>query len=301
MKSKLQGNIMLLICALIWGSAFVAQSFSRSLVGPFTFLFARSVIGTVVLLPVIAFFGGRKKKAGTYRPLSTADKKRLLLGGLLCGAALFAASAFQQAGIFIDASAGDAGFITALYVLIVPLLRLMLGQKASGRVWLGVLLALLGLYFLTDRLVGFTTGNLLVLACAFLFSVQILLVDYFAPKMDGLHLSFMQFAVEALLAFFAMLLFETPSLSAICNAYLPILYTGVLSSGVAYTLQILGQMRTDPTAASLIMSLESVFALLFGMLLQPEENPVKVLKLFGCLLIFTAIVLAQLPERRRRT
>ncbi len=298
MKSKLQGNIMLLLCSVIWGSAFVAQSFSRDLVDPFTFLFARSAIAVIVLWPVAAFFDCFRKKNASYQSMTKSDKKTLVYGGIFCGAALFAASAFQQAGIFLKASAGDAGFITALYILIVPLIRLLFGQKASWRVWIGVILALFGLYFLTDQFDGFTTGSLLVLMCAFLFSVQILLVDYFAPKTNGIRLSCIQFITEAFLALLAMLLFERPSLSAMLHAWQPILYTGVLSSGVAYTLQILGQARTDPTAASLIMSLESVFAMLFGMLLQPEEHPMRAIKLLGCIFIFSAIILAQIPDRK---
>lgn len=299
MKSQLKGNLMLLICALIWGSAFVAQSVGMDHVGPFTFQAVRSLIGGAVLIPVILIFDLIGKKRGDKKPPEEkGDRKTLIAGGVICGAVLCAASCFQQFGIAIDASAGDAGFITALYILIVPVIRMIFGKKVGYKTWLGVALALLGLYLLTEKFGGFTKGCLMVLISAFIFAVHILVVDRFAPVTDGIKLSCIQFFVSAAISGILMFIFESPSFSDIWAAKGSILYAGAMSSGVAYTLQILGQKYTKPTPASMIMSLESVFALLTGMLLQPESNPVKAIKLLGCVLIFAAIILAQLPDKK---
>lgn len=297
MKSQLKGNIMLLITAAIWGVAFVAQSEGMNYVGPFTFLASRSVIGGIVLIPVILIFGLLNKDKEKH---TSESRKILVKGGVLCGTALFAASYFQQAGIAIDASAGDAGFITALYILIVPIIRLIFGAKPGARTWCAVAVALLGFYFLTEQLGGFTWGSFLVLISAVLFAVHILVVDYFAPKADGVKLSCIQFFTCAALAAVCMAIFEEPSWKNILSAKASILYAGALSSGVGYTLQVVAQKFTHPTAASMIMSLESVFALIAGMLIQPEENPVKLIKILGCVLIFAAIILVQLPEKRAK-
>lgn len=294
MKSQVKGNIMLFICALVWGIAFVAQSEGMKHVGAFTFLSVRSFIGAAVLIPVIFIFSKVNKNKEVKEP---ENKKMLLLGGLACGAALCAASAFQQFGIAIDASAGDAGFITALYILIVPIIKLLFGSKIGIKTWIGVALALFGFYLLTEKFGGFTLGCLLVLISAFLFAVHILVVDYFAGKADGVRLSCLQFFACAVISGVLMLIFEKPSFADIWAAKSSIIYAGAMSSGVGYTLQVLGQKYTKPTAASMIMSLESVFALIAGMILQPEANPVKLIKITGCVLIFAAIILAQLPEK----
>ena len=297
-KSQLKGNIMLLIAAILWGSTFVAQSAGTSLVDPFTYLASRSFIGCIVLLPVIFVMDSFKKKEGTYKKMTPATKKNLLTGGILCGVVLCAASGFQQFGMWLDASAGDAGFITALYILIVPVAGLFFGKKVGLKVWIGVIMALFGLYLLTEKF-AFNLGTLMVLVCAFIFSAHIMVIDYFSPKVDGVRLSCLQFLTVGILASILMFIFEKPSISAIIDAAIPILYAGVMSSGIAYTLQILGQKHTDPTVASMIMSLESVFALLSGMLIQPEANPAKPIKLMGCGIIFAAIIIAQLPDRRK--
>lgn len=285
---------MLFICALVWGIAFVAQSEGLKHVGAFTFLSVRSFIGAAVLVPVIFIFSASHKDNEKKAP---ENKKALLVGGIACGAALCAASSFQQFGIACDTSAGDAGFITALYILIVPIIRTLFGSKVGVKTWIGVALALLGFYLLTERFGGFTMGSLLVLISAFLFAVHILVVDHFVSNADGVKLSCIQFFTCAVISGILMLVFEKPSFDDIWAAKTSILYAGAVSSGVGYTLQVLGQKYTNPTAASMIMSLESVFALIAGMILQPEANPVKLIKITGCVLIFAAIILAQLPEK----
>ncbi|MDO5477852.1 MAG: DMT family transporter [Clostridia bacterium] len=297
-KSQLKGNICLLIAALLWGTTFVAQSEGTDLVDPFTYLASRSYIGCIVLIPVIMFMDALKKRNGTYKKADKAEKKTLIKGGVLCGIVLCAASGFQQFGMWLDASAGDAGFITALYILIVPVAGLFFGKKVGIKVWIGVIIALLGLYLLTEKF-SFNAGTFMVLICAFVFAVHIMVIDYFSPKVDGVRLSCIQFFVTAILATVLMFIFEKPSLNAIIDAAIPILYAGVMSSGIAYTLQIVGQKYTDPTVASMIMSLESVFALLSGMMLQPDENPAKLIKLLGCAAIFVAIIIAQLPDKKK--
>lgn len=293
MKSQLKGNLMLLLTAMIWGVAFVAQSVGMEHVGAFAFLSIRSLIASAVLVPVICVSsrGSQKKEY---------SKKTLVLGGIACGTALCAASAFQQYGIACDASAGDAGFITALYILIVPIIRLFFGKRAGIKTWLAVALALFGFYLLTEKFGGFTFGCLLVLISAVLFAVHILVVDYFAPRADGIKLSCIQFLVTGIIAGVFMLITEKPDMADIWSARVPILYAGVLSSGVGYTLQVIAQKYTKPTQASMIMSLESVFALIAGMILQPAANPVKLVKIAGCVLIFGAIVITELPERTKK-
>lgn len=296
MKQQMKGNIMLLITAMIWGVAFVAQSKGMEHVGPFTFLSVRSVIGGAVLIPVILIFAAINKRSGEKK--APENKKTLITGGILCGTALCIASCFQQAGISMDASAGDAGFITALYILIVPIMRLFFGKRVGLRTWCSVAVALFGFYLLTEKFGGFTKGCMMVLVSALFFAVHILVIDYFSPKADGVKLSCIQFFTCAVISGILMLVFEKPTLGDIWTARIAILYAGMLSSGVAYTLQVVAQKYTKPTSASMIMSLESVFALIAGMIIQPEANPIKLIKITGCVLIFAAIVLVQLPEKR---
>jgi len=295
MNSRLRGNLLLLLTALIWGTAFVAQSVGAGYVGPFTFNCARSVLGGLVLIPVIFVLD----KAGiTHRPQTKAERKTLTLGGICCGTALAVASAFQQLGV-ARTTVGKAGFITALYILIVPLLGWLFLKKKVGRlVWIGVGLALVGMYLLcmTESL-SVSFGDLLVLVCAFCFSIHILVIDYFSPKADGVRLSCIQFFTAAVVSGILMLLFEQPSFEAVLGAALPIAYAGIMSSGVAYTLQVVAQRDTDPTVASMLMSLESVFALLAGWVLLNQALSVK--ELCGAVLVFCAIILAQLPEKKK--
>lgn len=294
MNSRLRGNLMLLLTAFIWGTAFVAQSVGAGFVGPFTFICVRSILGGLVLLPVIFVLD----KAGiTQKPQTRADKKTLLTGGICCGAALAIASVVQQMGVE-RTTVGKAGFITALYILIVPMIGLFLKKKVGKLVWIGVGLALVGMYLLciTESFtIGF--GDLLVLICSFCYSIHIMVIDHFSPKADGVRLSCIQFFTAAVISGVFMLLFETPSLEGLRGGAFPIAYAGIMSSGVAYTLQVVAQKDTDPTVASMLMSLESVFALLAGWVLLNQALSVK--EMCGALLVFCAIILAQLPEKKK--
>jgi len=294
MNSRLRGNLMLLLTAFIWGTAFVAQSVGADFVGPFTFICTRSVLGGLVLLPVIFLLD---KTGITKKPETGADKKTLAIGGICCGAALAIASVVQQMGVE-RTSVGKAGFITALYILIVPMIGLFLKKKVGKLVWIGVGLALVGMYLLciTESFtIGF--GDLLVLICSFCYSVHIMVIDHFSPKVDGVRLSCIQFFTAAVISGIFMLLFETPSLEALKGAAFPIAYAGIMSSGVAYTLQVVAQKDTDPTVASMLMSLESVFALLAGWVLLNQALSLK--EMCGAVLVFCAIILAQLPEKKK--
>ncbi len=288
---------MLLLTALIWGSSFVAQRAGMEYIGPFTFNGIRSLIGGLVLIPVIFLFS-KEKNAELTEAEKKAGKKTLLLGGILCGIVLFAASSLQQIGM-VYTTAGKAGFITALYIVLVPILGVFIRKKVKPIVWLCVILAVAGLYLLcmTDGL-SLGQGDLLVLLCAFAFSIHILVIDYFAPRTDGVALSCIQFFVCGILSLFPMFLAETPVWFAILDCWIPILYAGVLSCGVAYTLQILAQKHTDPTVASLLLSLESVFAAIAGAIILHEQLAPR--ELAGCVLMFAAIIIAQLPSKTER-
>ena len=296
----MKNSLVLLLTAFIWGVAFVAQSVGGDAVGCFTFNGVRSLIGAAVLLPVIAFLDKQKKKElGEDQFLAQkGDKKTLILGGISCGLMLCIASNFQQFGISFT-TVGKAGFITAMYILIVPILGLFMKKKVGMKVWLGVILATVGLYMLcmTSESFSLSKGDLLVLVCAGFFSLHILIIDYFSPKVDGVRLSCIQFFVCGLISTVIAFIFENPNLGAILSGWLPILYAGVMSCGVAYTLQIIGQKNMDPTVASLILSLESVFSVLAGWVLLNQKLSVR--ELFGCVLMFLAIILAQLPERTK--
>lgn len=295
MSKKMRGNLMLLLTALIWGTAFVAQSAGMDHVQPFTYNGVRTLIGGLVLIPVIFFFDRIKPAA---QRLSVEEQrlvnKNSVIGGICCGVVLCVASCFQQFGVSMT-TAGKAGFITALYIVIVPLMGVFIKKKIPKIIWLCVAIAVSGFYLLCVK-EGFSvgTGDLLVLCCAFFFSIHIMVIDHFtAGKVDGVRMSCVQFLVAGIMAIVLMFLFEEPTLASIWDARVSILYAGVMSCGVAYTLQILGQKDTDPTTATLLMSLESVFAALSGWVLLNESLSVK--ELFGCALVFAAVILAQIP------
>lgn len=298
-RKKLRANLLLLLTAMIWGAAFVAQSVGMDYIGPYTFLCSRSILGGVVLLPVIAF---RERKAGngergTEKRLP-GNRKTLLMGGIACGVVLFIASAFQQIGIQ-HTTAGKAGFITAMYMVLVPLMGLFFGKKIGLKVWSAVVVALVGMYLLCfagGSLGAINRGDLLEMACAIGFTAHILVIDHFSGRADGVKMSCIQFFVCGALAFVGMMLFESPSGKDLLEAWLPIVYAGVLSSGVGYTLQIVAQKDTEPTVASLLMSLESVFSLVFGWILLHEVMSAR--ELIGCVLMFAAIIWVQLPGRK---
>ena len=297
-NTRLRSSLILVAGAMIWGFAFVSQSVGARYVEAGTFLAFRSWIAVLFLLPVTAVVSGMRKKAGvpTGAPLNRAQKRIHLIGGVCCGTALFLASAAQQMGIAYTTTA-KAGFITALYVIIVPVLSVLLGQVPSKRIWFCVLLGLVGLYLLCMTGVVFSPGrgDALMLLCAFLFSIQIMLVNHFSGRVDGLRLSFLEMLTEAVLATVFMLVFEHPTREGIMAALPALLYAGIMSSGVAYTFQILGQKGTDPAVASLIMSLESVFSAIGGWLILHQKLSVR--EAMGCALMFMAIVIAQLPDR----
>lgn len=291
MKQKLINNGMLLLTAAIWGCAFVAQSVGMDYLGPFTFNSVRCLLGAAVLIPVILMVRRDKTKEQKRRE----NPKTLLIGGLCCGAAFTIATTVQQIGIMYT-TAGKAGFITALYILIVPVMGIFLGKKAGVKVWIGVAVAVVGMYLLCIK-EGFTIskGDFLILLCAVVFSVHILLIDYFSPRVDGVSMSCIQFLVCGVVSAVPMMMWERPTMDAILAAWMPIVYAGVFSCGVAYTLQIIAQKHVDPTVASLLLSLESVFSVLAGWVILGEKMNGK--ELLGCVLVFAAVILAQLPEK----
>ena len=291
-------SLPLLLTATIWGVAFVSQSVGMAYVGPFTFNAARSLIGAAVLVPCIALLKKiQKKEEGPEEVHQKEDKRTLLRGGICCGVILAVASSFQQFGLLYT-TVGKAGFITAMYIILVPLLGIFAGKKVGLRIGISVVIAVAGLYLLcmTESL-RLEAGDILVLLCAVVFSFHIMVIDHFSPLVDGVKMSCIQFLTCGILCGICMFLFEAPKLSMILAAWKPVLYAGVMSCGVAYTLQIVGQKGMNPTVASLIMSLESVISVLAGFVLLHEVLSRR--ELFGCVLMFAAIILAQLPERKR--
>ena len=286
--NQLRGSLLLLLTSMIWGAAFVAQSAGMDYIGPFTFNGLRMLMGAAVLLPFLL-----KRRTGAHT--NASERKMLLRGGILCGVALFVGSTLQQIGI-VDTTAGKAGFITAMYVVLVPVMGVFVGHKQPWLVWLGVALSAVGMYFLcVHESLSLNRGDLMVLAGAVGFSFHILLIDRYSAHVDGVKLSCLQFFVAGVLGLVFMFLFETPQISQIFAAWLPLLYAGVLSCGVAYTLQILGQRDTDPTIASMILCLEAVFSVVFSWFLLGERLSAR--EIFGCVLIFAAILLAQLKGK----
>ncbi len=297
-KNQLIGSLFLLICAFIWGSAFVAQTTGAEYVGPFTFICLRNILGGLVIIPVVFISDGIKKN-GNYHKSEKKDKKNLILGGICCGTALCFASVFQQAGIDRGTDPGKAGFITALYILLVPLSSIFMKKRVRPIIWPCILASVVALYLLCvtqDNSVAFS--DLLVLICAALYTVHILVIDRVSPHVDGVKLSCIQFFVASLISFFPAVFYEGFDFKSIIAALPSIAYAGIMSSGVAYTLQILGQQKTEPTLASMIMSLESVFAVLTSMLvLHLTPSPREAV---GCVIMFAAIIVAQLPEKKKK-
>lgn len=290
-------SLALFGASLIWGFAFVSQSVGARYVGANTFLAGRSWIAVIVLIPGLRVADLIRKKTGlpSSRPANRTQRRLHMLGGAACGTALFLASAAQQIGIS-DTTTAKAGFITALYVVIVPLFSIFVGRAPGKRIWVSVMLGVIGLYFLcmADGFGEIRRGDLLMMLCALVFSVQILLVMHFSSMIDGIRLSFAEVLTEAILASVSMLIFEHPTLEALKAAAPALLYAGVMSSGIAYTLQIIGQKGLDPTIASLIMCLESVFSAIGGWLFLGQRLTAR--ELFGCALMFAAIVLSQIQD-----
>ncbi|NLL80460.1 MAG: DMT family transporter [Clostridiales bacterium] len=299
--STIRNSLLLLLAACIWGVAFVAQSAGMEHVGPFTFNACRFLLGGTVLLPLIAVRSRQRNAEGMSESKDEKKKRRriALLGGICCGLAICTASSFQQMGI-VYTSVGKAGFITTLYIIIVPIFGMFFGRKVRPVIWLGAVMAAAGLYLLCmNESFSLNKGDILVFVCAVLFSVHILVIDYFSPRADGVVLSCLQFYTSAIICIVLSVLFEQPSWENILHAAVPILYAGIMSCGVAYTLQIIGQKGMDPTVASLILSLESVVSVLAGWAILGQKLSRK--ELLGCAVVFAAVILVQLPERKRET
>ena len=290
-------NVFPVLAALIWGLAFVAQSVGADMVGPFTFNAARAFIGFLFLLVICVALRVRNAKSERKKTDSSQYYKDLIIGGICCGIALTLAVNLQQKGLETTTS-GKAGFITALYIVLVPIAGLFLKKKAPRLIWLSVVIAVAGLYFLSiSGAVSVTVGDLYMLVCALCFTGHILVIDNFTNKVSGIELSCVQFLVVSLISAVGMLATETPSWEGIVACAVPLLYVGILSSGVGYTLQILAQKDSNPTVVSLLMSLESVFATVFGALILHEAMSGR--EYFGCLLMLVAVVLAQLPDKSK--
>lgn len=294
MKEQLKGSLLLLIGTVIWGCAFVAQSVAMDHIGPFTFQAFRSLLAVIVLIPVAAVFDRGRKDGGTFAGRWT--DKELWKTGLACGAALFVASGLQQMGM-VYTDPGKAGFLTAMYIVLVPVLGLFLGKRAGRLVWISVAIAAVGLYLLSC--VGVETiniGDVYLMGCALAYAVQITLVDRLAGSLDGVRLNCIQFFVVAVLSGAVMLFAETFTWSGILACGAALLYTGILSSAVGFTLQILGQQRLAPEPAALIMSLESVFAVLAGWVILGQKLSLP--ESIGCALVFAAVILSQRPDKK---
>lgn len=298
MKQQIKSSLILLLTATIWGVAFVAQSVGMEYIGPFTFNAIRCVLGGLVLIPVILVL--KKKKEIGAENQEKEDKKTLWTGGIACGVILCIASNLQQFGI-MEASVGKSGFFTALYIVMIPVIGIFIGKRPGIKLWFCVALAVVGMYLLCMKDGSFTIerADIMLLLCALAFSFHILVVDYFSPKVGGVKMSCIQFFVCGVLSAVGMLFTETPDISNIQAAWLPLLYAGLLSCGVGYTLQIVGQKGINQVIASLIMSLESVISALagwviLGQVLSPKE-------ILGCVLMFVAIIITQIPIGNKKT
>ena len=295
MGKKARANCLLVLTAFIWGCAFVAQSSAMDFIGPFTYNTCRNFLAFLALLFLVFVFNRKKENA----PKKAETNKITIIGGICCGLALGVAGAFQQVGVSMT-SAGKAGFITALYIVMVPIFGVFIGKKIPKVIWLCVVLAILGFYLLcVNENFSVSAGDLYVLACAVGFAVHILIIDHFTEKKaDGIKMSCIQFLVAMIVSLILMLLFEEPSMGAIWDAKATILYAGIMSSGVGFTLQIVAQKDTDPTTATLLMSLESVFAALAGWLFLQERMSLK--EFAGCLIVFAAVIIAQIPFEKKK-
>lgn len=285
------------MAALIWGLAFVAQKYCTEYISPFTYNAVRSYIGTAVLVPIILIMRSAARKKAFENGLAyegIKNLKKLITGGICCGVLLSSASVLQQAGIE-ETSSGKAGFITALYVVLVPIFGIVMKKRTPVSVWISVIIAVIGLYLLCVKS-GFTIarGDFIVFICAIIFALHILVIDYFSPMVDGIAMACLQFFVSALLSTVCMFIFEAPHISSILRCWLPLLYLGVFSTAVAYTLQIVMQKNTNPAVASLILSFESVFAALGGWIVLNEVLTAR--ELTGCILMFAAVLLSQIPK-----
>lgn len=291
-KTTLKSSFLLFLAAFIWGVAFVAQSVGMDYMGPYSFNGARFLLGSIVLMPLVFF---RRKKAQS-EGKESADLKNTLAGGICCGLALCSAALFQQFGILYT-TVGKAGFITTLYIIIVPIMGIFLKKKVSGRIWIGAVIAAFGMYLLCmSEKFALSRGDAYVFICAVLFSVHILVIDYFSPKADGVTLSCIQFMTAGVVCSVLAIIIEKPEIGNFIDGIIPLAYAGIMSSGVGYTLQIVGQKNMEPTVASLILSLESVISVLAGWVILGQTLSGK--ELLGCALVFAAVILVQLPDKK---
>ena len=301
-NTKLKGNLMLLLTAFIWGVSFIAQSKGVEEISPVAFNGIRSILGGLVLLPIIYITDSNKKKHG--QPIPPADKA-LILGGIVCGVILCLATTMQTIGLKYT-SPGKGGFITALYMVIVPIVGLFTGKKLRGILVAAVAIAVCGLYLMCiNSELSINKGDIFIFICAFLFAAHILVIDKISPMVDGVKLSCIQFFVCGIINIVWMFIFEEPQIKPVLNAWLPIAYAGICSCGIGYTLQIVGQKYTDPTSASILMSLESLFATLSNVILvalgwKLTGGQLSIREIIGCVLMFAAIMLVQLPERNEK-
>lgn len=295
MKSKtLKSSFLLFLAALIWGVAFVAQSVGMDYMGPFSFCGGRFLMGSAVLLPIVIVRRVQDQK----KQIERAGYKITILGGISCGLALCFATIFQQIGIQYT-TVGKAGFITTLYIIMVPIAGLFMRKKVPGKVWIGAVIAAFGMYLLCmSEKLALSVGDTYVFICAILFTVHILVIDYFSPQADGIELSCIQFLTAGVISSIGALIWEQPTIGNFMAGIIPLMYAGILSSGVAYTLQVIGQKDMDPTVASLILSLESVISMLAGWVILGQSLTGR--ELCGCLLVFAAVILVQLPDFKRK-
>ncbi len=301
-RRKLKGNLILLLAAIIWGTSFIAQSKGVEEISPMTFIGVRSLLGSVSLLPIIFFLDSRKKRSGA--DYQKADKT-LWVGGTICGLLLFAATVLQTVGL-VYTSPGKGGFITALYMIIIPIFGLFTGKRPRPVILISVLVATVGMYLMCiNEAFSINIGDVWIFICAFFFAGHILVIDHISPKVDGVKLSCIQFFVCGVISMLGALVVDKPAIGPILDVWVSITYSGVMSCGVAYTLQIVGQKYTDPTSASILMSLESVFATLSTVALVSLGFPLtggamSPREIFGCILMFVAITLVQLPSKEER-
>lgn len=292
---KLRGEIILSITALIWGTAFVAQIVGMEHIGPFTFTASRTLIGALSLIPVILFMD---RKGDNAKDEIQGSKKDLIKGGVACGIAMFFGLAFQQVGLQYT-TAGKAGFITALYIVFVPILGLFLHKRIEKSVWLGVILGLAGLYLLSvteDLSIG--KGDLLVLSGTIFWAFHIITIDHFTHKVDAVKMSCIQFLVVGIISLLIAIATEEISINSLIQSAFPILYSGIIVVGIAFTLQIFGQRGTNPATAAIIMSMESVFAALSGIIILGETMSLR--ETIGCILLFAAVIVAQLQPTMKK-
>ena len=293
-KEKILGPFYCILAAVVWGLSFVAQSEGAS-IGTFTFNGLRTLLGGIVLLPLVAF---RFIKENSALPVNEKKKfpiKDVVIGGVCCGIPLFIGGNLQQHA-FNYLYVGKVGFITALYMVIVPLFGIFLKRKLKINIWAGVVLGVVGLYFLSIKPGDFSvgTGELVTILCSFAFAAHILVIDHFCQKVDGMTLSCAQFFFAGILSIICMFIFEEPKIDAILNAWLPLAYAGIGSCGIAFTAQIFGQKYTNPTVASVLLCLESVFSVIFGWFLLDQRLDTR--GYIGCIIMFVAVILTQLPQ-----